>query len=299
MVCQLVPALGKRLFTVFINEIASLDLNSILLLFADDSTLVITCLIDQIEQSIKLMEEGVQKIIDWLELNELTLNCDKTELMFIASSENLNRLNQKRLSIIVKGVEILPKDCIRVLVCFIDSKLNFKQHVKTVLRKCYANIGFLKMARPIVSDESMQILAHGFIFAHINYMLSIYGTTTQKILQPINKLIKQCARILLLKESRRSEVSSDMKKKLKWFFVGDLHKILLLCLTFKILKTTNAPKIIRQLLTIVSDVRQRSQRNLTLLLFPAMKTISGERAFSFHASKIWNIINTNNDTRLG
>lgn len=45
------------------------------------------------------------------------------------------------------------------------------------------------------------------------------------VLEPINKLIKQCARILLNKASRQASVIGELLNTLKWLFVEALHKL--------------------------------------------------------------------------
>lgn len=79
-----VPAgscLGNLLFTIFINDISKLNVNSLLLLFADDSTLVKVCGLSEVDLTLTLIEEHIVKILKCLAINDLALNASKTELM--------------------------------------------------------------------------------------------------------------------------------------------------------------------------------------------------------------------------
>lgn len=94
-------------------------MKSILLIFADDSTLVLPCPVDKVTQALSDINDDILKIVNWLDENELKLNGENTELMFVASPVNLKRISQQQLFISVH--HILPKDCVRILGLFLDS----------------------------------------------------------------------------------------------------------------------------------------------------------------------------------
>uniref|UniRef100_A0A1B6GF67 Reverse transcriptase domain-containing protein n=1 Tax=Cuerna arida TaxID=1464854 RepID=A0A1B6GF67_9HEMI len=66
--------LGPLLFLMYINSITDLDLNSKLVLFADDTALIVKG-----NELYKKTNEDLTKIKYWLQQNKLTLNLQKTE----------------------------------------------------------------------------------------------------------------------------------------------------------------------------------------------------------------------------
>lgn len=71
--------LGPLLFLIYINGIFTLQLNGVLLLFADDAVLIYFN--TNIEALNKKIQEDLDTIAQWLASNKLTMNADKTKYM--------------------------------------------------------------------------------------------------------------------------------------------------------------------------------------------------------------------------
>lgn len=75
--------LGPLLFLIYINGIFLLKLNGTLILFADDAVLIYFG--DNIEIIKRRMQEDLNTIANWLLINKLTLNAEKTKYMILKS----------------------------------------------------------------------------------------------------------------------------------------------------------------------------------------------------------------------
>lgn len=66
------PGLGPILFKFYINDLYNLDLNSNLILYADDAVVYYSnsCL----ETAIRMMQKDLDKIYNWTNYNKLTIN---------------------------------------------------------------------------------------------------------------------------------------------------------------------------------------------------------------------------------
>ena len=74
-------------------------------------------------------ENILLKTDSYLKENQLTLNADKTELLYFSTSDELEpKLN-------FNGNFIKSAECCRYLGKHLDSKLSFKAHLKVVLKK--------------------------------------------------------------------------------------------------------------------------------------------------------------------
>ena len=94
-------------------------------LFADDTTLPF------LEKSIKKLElvvnQEIAKVANWMSLNKLSVNCNKTEFMVISNSTK-----QLKLKLIINKYEIKQKQEIKYLGVLIDNTLTWKAHIKLV-----------------------------------------------------------------------------------------------------------------------------------------------------------------------
>ena len=92
--------LGPLLFLLYINDLSNVSTKLFSLFFADDSNMFLTG--SNPDQLIKSMQEETTKIVDWLQLNKLSLNLKKTHFILfhkkrkkVSLSENLMINNVK------------------------------------------------------------------------------------------------------------------------------------------------------------------------------------------------------------
>lgn len=78
--------LGPLLFNIYINSITNLDLNGELVLFADDTALVLES--NDISDLYNKANIDVLKIKNWLMENKLSLNISKTEYIDFSKDTN-------------------------------------------------------------------------------------------------------------------------------------------------------------------------------------------------------------------
>ena len=67
--------LGPLLFLLYINDLSDVSTNLFSLLFADDSNMFITG--KNVGNLIQIMNEEMEKVIEWLQVNKLSLNLKK------------------------------------------------------------------------------------------------------------------------------------------------------------------------------------------------------------------------------
>ena len=126
-------SISPLLFLIFINDIdVDMDLETAASLFADDTANWRT------DGKIrgtgrKLMQEEVDKILDWAEEWKMKVNGSKTKSMVIASSPKDQKWNP---GLIAGTTPIQLEQLYRFLGIKVPSDLRFKQHVETVVANC-------------------------------------------------------------------------------------------------------------------------------------------------------------------
>lgn len=110
--------LSAILFILFINDIKA-NLNRCKInLFADDTTIYLVG--RDVNEMIELMNQELEKLSGWLNVNKLKLNANKTKYMVIGHVK-VGRLNPLKID----DCEIERTSEVKYLGCFIDEKLNF------------------------------------------------------------------------------------------------------------------------------------------------------------------------------
>ena len=122
--------LGPLLFLIFINDVHYLDLYSRLILFADDTTLFNSQKCTRYLQY--TIDHDVNMLLNWFKANKLSLNLQKTVMMWFG--KNSNSINMKMDDIIIPIVKYT-----KFLRVYLDDELTWHAHINYILDKIRTN----------------------------------------------------------------------------------------------------------------------------------------------------------------
>jgi len=94
---------------------------------------------------------------EWLNVNKLSLNIAKTELMLIGSRQRLATTIGHSITVQIKGYEIDRVPHTNSLGVFIDQNLSWSKHVNEIAKIISFEIGALKRVRPFIWPFSIAI----------------------------------------------------------------------------------------------------------------------------------------------
>ena len=185
-------SLGPLLFLVYINDFRLCLDNTESGHFADDTFILYS---NKKPKTIETIVNTELKLVSsWLKLNKLSLNSDKTELIFFHSKRHT--LNYDDISIKLDGNKLKPVDNIKYLGMYIDKYLTWNYHIQQLSKKLSRANGILSKLRhnaPI--GVCLQVYVAIF-YAHLIYGCDIWGLTTEENIRKIEVLQKKCLRIL-------------------------------------------------------------------------------------------------------
>ena len=107
--------LGPILFNIFLNDLFFLDLETEICNFADDNTLY-DCDVS-IEAVIAKLNRDIPTVINWFRTNEMVVNANKFQVMFLGCRENNRSLN-------VDGYIINNSNSVTLLGVTLDNSLS-------------------------------------------------------------------------------------------------------------------------------------------------------------------------------
>ena len=130
--------LGPLLFLLYINDLSRVSDALFLLLFADDSNLFLSGKCP--ERLIEQMNNEMEKNIDWLNINKLSLNLKKTHfIIFRKRRGNIHIDND----LVVDNEKISMSNHTKFLAVMVDSHLTFESHINHIKGKISRGIGIL------------------------------------------------------------------------------------------------------------------------------------------------------------
>ena len=122
--------LGPLLFLLYINDIQNCSKIVSFILFADDTTISYSnkCL----KTLNEIMQEEINKVTDWLNINKLSINTSKTKLILFRS---YNKKLNSNITVSINNEKVKQVKNTTFLGIVIDECLTWNDHVNLIAKK--------------------------------------------------------------------------------------------------------------------------------------------------------------------
>ena len=146
-------------------------------LFADDTTLTATGLnTDEVQTKLNY---DLVNVNQWLKVNKLTLNEEKTEFMIIGSRQRVPSFDQGPLiKLGDKVIKRVPHK--KTLGVVIDEQLKWDKHIDEQSRTISNNIALLRRAKSFVPRNILEKMYNALSF-HIFLIVPLFGAMVVKV----------------------------------------------------------------------------------------------------------------------
>jgi hypothetical protein len=217
--------LGPLLFTIYINDISSSSEIFQTISYADDTTLLISLSQKngETDPPAETLNIELKKYIDWLQLNALSLNIDKTNCMIFSSYKR--SFTHPKIKINGKLLKFVEN--FNFLDITIDRYLKWNSHVDKISSKISKVLGILNHLKKYLPAQILKTIYDALINPHLHYGLLCWGTQSNRIL----KLQKKAVRIITY--SKYNAHTSPLFKNLRVLTIPDLYEQKLLQFYFR------------------------------------------------------------------
>jgi Holliday junction resolvase RusA-like endonuclease len=255
--------LGPFLFLVYINDFArSTDMFSVIM-YADDTTLYakLSNRNNTDNCSTIMINTELVKINNWLKVNRLSLNKDKTTYMLF---HNINKVIPD-INLEIDSAPISRVDNFDFLGITIDKSLTWKSHISKITSKILKAIAIMTRIKHFLPCETLKTIYNCLINCHLQYGLLLWGEKGN----PIFKLQKRAVRIV--GKQKYNSHTEPLFKMLTLPKLQDIQKIQEWKFYYN-LKNNNLPKYFHSILLIRHlDIHTHETRNNTMLVTPRLK----------------------------
>ena len=174
--------LGPLIFMLYVNDFSEkLEGENDVVQFADDTSII--CKFERNENIPQKIEKILEQTDKYLTENQLTLNADKTEMLFFTDHTNSDP------EISFKDEVIKPAHACRYLGVQIDSNLTFENHLNTVLSKMANAIRSLYLVRNQIPLKVRIDVFKSVVLSHLSFSGVFLQTLTVKNINRINRQI--------------------------------------------------------------------------------------------------------------
>ena len=141
--------LGPLPFLLYINDLTNASSFFMPTLFADDTNLF--CTGTYLKEIIRLVNEEISKIYDWVNAYKLSLNIDKTNFMLFTPKNFSHYIDY----IVINQIKIQEVKETKFLGVIIDNKLKWSAHIMYISKKIAKGIGILLKSRKDFDNDTL------------------------------------------------------------------------------------------------------------------------------------------------
>jgi len=273
--------LGPLLFSLFVNDLLTLPLNSKVHGYADDIQLYLGRRAGLIEDLCCRVNEDLQLISNWATANGLRLNASKSVCIPISHSPIIVE-DLPQLSIGDDSINYVQKA--RNLGVIFNSKLSCSDHVSHVVSKVYGGLRGLRMSASFTPLEVRSRLAKQLLLPLITYASNVYckldSASAHKMQMAFNFVVRY---VFGLKKFEH--ISDHTRSFLNCSLFDYIDKLNLLFLN-KILTQKSPPYLYDKIQFLKSS---RSHQ----ILVPSYNYYNSTRLFFVSTIRLWNALPAN------
>ena len=254
--------------------------------YADDTQLYISFSTNndvKLTNTIGKIEECLSDLDKWMSLNKLTLNKDKTDLLYLYSKHP----PQQSLPPIRFGHNIIhPSQSTRNIGVIFDRTMTMLPHITSVCKSASYHLRNISRIRKFLSTKTTEILVHAFVSSKLDHCNSLLYVP-KYILKKLQSVQNAAAHLITC--SRKYDHITPILKELHWLPVSERIKFKILLLSFKALHQQSRTYI-QDLLTCYQPSRSPLRSSSSLRLNPIKFNLKsyGSRAFAVSAPELWN-----------
>lgn len=158
-----------------------------MVLFADDSTLLIECFNKESYESD--INNTINTVINWLNNNNLLINLQKTKIRHF-----YQRLYVEDVNINYNGQTVNRANVTKFLGILIDSQLNWKAQAEDICKKISTSAYALHNLSKKVNHQTILVAYHGLVVSVLRFGIIFWGNCSER--ESIFKAQKRCLRAM-------------------------------------------------------------------------------------------------------
>ena len=278
--------LGPLLFLIYINDLPQFIRDCLLVLYADDTQIILAGDIDHIDELIKRAENILVTAKNYFNKNGLLLNESKTQYIFFGTRQYVSRIPVNS-NIKFNDIILTPSQKVKNLGVYMDCSLTFNVHIDELQKKVTGTLLYLNRVCDRFEFDCRVMVIQSLVLSVLNYCLRVWGSTNKTQMGRVKKLQNFAAKVAVGGAKKYDHVT-PIFEKLNWLPMELKYFYSICLLVFKIRN-----KLLPEWVFSMPTVRQArgeivNTRNQDSLFIPRTFTDNGARGLSVTGPVSWN-----------
>ena len=172
---------------------------------------------------------------------------------------------------------------VKCLGALVDDGLNWKEHVQSVRRKCFAGLAKLRRLRDVLPPKTKKQIYNGLVQPHLDYCSVVWQECSRELRRSLERVQNYGMRLILSKPPRTP--SEQLREELGWKTLEERRSRSRLYLVHKCI-TGQAPASLCQRV----ELNTRNTRGGLKLVLPRPTTDFFKKSFCFRGAQDWNTL---------
>ncbi|KAK3088718.1 hypothetical protein FSP39_022962 [Pinctada imbricata] len=280
--------LGPKIYCMFSKPISDICLRHSMRYhcYADDTQIYLVIEpLKNLDDITSRLTVCLNDIRDWMNVNLLKLNEDKTELMVFAPKNKIDEIRDFKLTF---GDNIIyDAQFIKNLGAHFDKTLSMEKQCNQISKSCYFHLRNIGRIRHLLPEELCKTLINSLVTSRLDYGNALLFGVNKFLIEKLQRVQNAAARIVSRVRSKQEHISPVLQE-LHWLPVVYRIEFKVLVYVYKALHGLS-PSYLTELVSFYRPTRVLRSESASLLPVPIVRTKTyGERRFDKSAATLWN-----------
>ena len=255
--------------------------------YADDTQVYLSVPASDAPLAVNRLTDCIDKIEHWMGCNRLRLNVDKTQVIWMGTRQQLEKIGIDELILHSSTIQFSKK--VVNLGVVLDNQLKMSEQVSSLCRSCFFQLRQIRTIRRSLTSDSTKTLVNAFVNSRLDYCNSLLYGVGEGLMDRLQRVQNAAAR--LVSGAKKYDHITPIRMDLHWLLIRRRVTFKVATLVYKCLHGC-APVYLADDCVAVSSIPGRrflrSAAHLELTVPRTRTMTSGPRAFPVCGPRVWN-----------
>ena len=255
--------------------------------YADDTQVYLNVPASDAPLAVNHLTDCINKIEHWMGGNRLRLNFDKTQVIWMGTRQQLEKIEIDELILHSSTIQFSTK-VVNLGVVF-DNQLKMSEQVPSLCRSCFFQLRQIRTTRRTLTSDSTKTLVNAFVNSRLDYCNSLLYGVGEGLMDRLQRVQNAAAR--LVSGAKKYDHITPIMMDLHWLPIRRRVTFKVATLVYKCLHGCAPVYLADDCVAVLSIPGRRYLRSAAhlKLTVPRTRTMtSGPRAFLVCGPTVWN-----------